>query len=425
MSIRTFLVILVAFLIAMATGCSDKEEPGLAPEDADLTVEDVYARFAEAINQPGSIYHTTVDTRYDTGASSTESIRQLWVDVERDLVRQEIESVSAEGDRTRSSIVVTNRVSYAHLSYGSSRNWKTEAQTCHGAGAAVSAMLGCPGENEESATEVEVGEWEERPAIILVTAGTTQGSLGAFTFTERLYLDETTFLPIAREGERTYENSEGQPAQWLHVFENEFVAASSLPDDFFDPASIGYVERDPEEPLLVLDISMTVYWLGRSFEGEGSLPPLALAEVSIADPEAGYGDTLTLKYRLADDELGPTVLTLEEWGLAVWDAMYGDSATADWRNQPCWEYEEITLPAGQGTIIMGFEDESETTATPGGEVACPDVPHDRFGAHAQLGSTVIVIDAPSADVYGSGLEDSPYNTPEGMNVVLRALLPRE
>jgi hypothetical protein len=94
-----------------------------------------------------------------------------------------------------------------------------------------------------------------------------------------------------------------------------------------------------------------------------------------------------------------------------------------WEN-PCWGREEIDLPAGHATIIKGYESDLALPQSPGApaeNVACPARPYDLFIAHVYVGSTMLEIAAPGA----SDRAKSPYDTLQGMEVVVRALQPRE
>jgi hypothetical protein len=431
MSIRALPLVLMLLIAAIGAGCSEQEEPTVVLDKANLTVEEVYARFAEAINRPGSIYQVTIDMDHDGGYFAMEATRRLWVDVGRDLVREEGDGEMRWEEETVHyewrSITAGGGV-YKHDEQPqdeSDPDSKVEARTCHGGSAAVSAVLGCPAWREESTAQVETGKYGKHSAVIVVTTGTRHGEAGKSIFTDRLYLDGSTLLPIAYESEGTLDDSlEVKPFDALWSFNNRFLPERSLSDDFFDPASIGYVEHDPEEPL-ESDLGITVYWLGRRFEAGGGLPPLALQDARAPDSEEEPSYRVTLYYRLAEDEFGPWVIELQEWDLDEWGASSRHSALARYWDRPCRDREEVVFPAGRATIFMEFRNEGDIVepATPGGTRICPDRPYDRFRALAYLSSTVILVDAPGAVTDGSH-EDSPYDTLEGMEAVLNGLHPR-
>jgi len=441
MSIR-LLPLLLMLLLAAAVGCSEQEEPTVVLDEANLTVEEVYARFAEAINRPGFVYYLTIDVDDDGAPWAMEGTRELWTDPSGDRARHELDMLVHfdEDARYQTKVVLIDGAAYSHtLSPDISDQFsKTRTAPCDfGSAAACLAVeyLGLgylpttANPNEDWVEEIHSGRYHGRSAIIITSAGTTKGEIGTSTFTVRLYIDMRTSLPIALEGEGTFDYGQEGQGNWLYTYKSEFVPADSLPDDFFDPASIGYVEHDPEEPLQGQDLGITVYWLGRRFEADGGLPPLALKQARLADPEKGPGYSLTLDYRLADDEFDPITLTLEEWDIDKWNAsntgIIRTSPDAPpvtvgkWWERPCWERKDIELPAGHATIILGFEHETQEKqpTIAAGERGCPSSPHDRFWALAYLGSTVLEIDAPSSD--------SLYDTLEGMEAVVKGLHPRE
>lgn len=127
------------------------------------------------------------------------------------------------------------------------RSQSVEALTCHGSDSAVlSTLLGCAGYLEESATRVGGSErYGGRQAIVIVTEGTSRGEDERLDFTDRLYVDARTWLPLAIETTGTFDYGPRASYKARDLFEHEFVAADSLAADFFEPASIGYVEPDP------------------------------------------------------------------------------------------------------------------------------------------------------------------------------------
>lgn len=76
-----------------------------------------------------------------------------------------------------------------------------------------------------------------RPVVIVETDEQYEGH----TLTKaRTTLDARSYLPILFERELGT-----PPTNWKVRYQNEFVEADSVPDGFFDPASIGYVEPSP------------------------------------------------------------------------------------------------------------------------------------------------------------------------------------
>jgi hypothetical protein len=134
-----------------------------------------------------------------------------------------------------------------------------------------------------------------------------------------------------------------------------------------------------------------------------------------------------LRYRLADKQFGPEVLTLQQWRLEDWQTASEQWRGAAWWDSPCVESREEALGEGYAVVLMGYENqplpEPFGAGQPIEEMVCPSGPFDRFGAHAYLGSTVVVVDAPG--VGGRHPAESPYDSLEGMQTVLRGLRARK
>jgi hypothetical protein len=112
---------------------------------------------------------------------------------------------------------------------------------------------------------------------------------------------------------------------------------------------------------------------------------------------------------------GPALVTLVEEPLARWWRLPAGSKPP---YGPCWAHRDITTPRGRARILLGFEN------APGpGSKSCPAPPYNRFIAIAYLGQTVVLVDAPEAQA-GSRTITSPYNTRQGIEMVVRALQPR-
>ncbi len=420
---------LVSPLMIVAAACwqeEDKSElttPQPTVDLSSLTLEDVYSRLAEAITRPGFVFHTLIDLKVDAQAYSLSGSMEVWIDLQRDVARQEIRLRPDVGDleEHRETDLVVGDASY-WLTSGATVI-KRHALICHGSGSgALSTLLGCRGFTEDSSTHVETGaEYQGHPAIALVTTGESFTSDENFAFTTRLYLDEETFLPIASVSDGTMNDL---PYDIFMRFDNELLPTDSLPSDFFDPVALGYPYRHPAEALDEADLDLAIYWLGDRFSGQEQYPALVLATVYLDEERERVGYQAVLEYWVEGSNT-PGV-HLQEWDGDDWTARWGDLVGGGWWNDPCTERVEKVLEEGQATIFMGHEEWAVQASLPGAqppataERECPSAPFDRFGAHAYLGSTLVVIDAPSS-TSGRRVEQSPYNTAEGMDVLLEGL----
>lgn len=390
-----------------------------------LTVEEVYRRVEGTIRRPGLIYHATVQVESDQGFFAGSGETRQWVDAHRAVAREEVDLLPLAGlpGPWTTSTILTAEGRFARQPDG--KVTATSPWRCHGAGIAASAVLGCPGPTERSTTEVQFGDYAGQSAIILVTTGSWSSSDARHQFTKRLYLDPDTYLPRALESEGQVDFGQVKPTFERRVYRHEFIALGAMPNDFFDPAAIGYVRTDPAEPLNRPTSDLTVHWLDREFPGVGDLPPLVLAKVD--EPlGGGPGYRFLLRYARADDRFGPPVVTLQLWPRAAWDAVIAQGKGRPGWEHPCWQRSDINLPEGLATIFAGYS--SAAAGVPDGPLPesgpCPDAPPNSFDAHAHLGQTVVLVDAPGASS-PAGQVASPYDSRAGMEAVVRALRPRE
>jgi hypothetical protein len=191
-------------------------------------------------------------------------------------------------------------------------------------------------------------------------------------------------------------------------YEHDFVDASSIDEEFFDPASLGYEEPDPVAAITKPSPDFTAYWLGpdSSFD---DLPPLTIRDAFVISganrPELRYRATVT--YRAIDDEFSPALLEVQQWRSDEW-ALFEGFLMSAWREDACVHKIELTGKAWSATLFAGFSVDLRDSA----DVPCPDTDANRYIATVDLGSTVIRITAP---------EGSPFNSEEAMREVIKAL----
>ncbi|CCF83793.1 hypothetical protein [Nitrolancea hollandica] len=428
---RTIWVRLVAVAIvigAIATGCGAATSPAIEETTEAVTgdanapsVEEIYRGLGQTLKRPGFIFHSSVTVEVSAGPYSHTGTIQRWVDAERDVAREDTSFSPANGTPQHTATVIANGGNYYQEPSG--KVSVGEPLSCRGATAAISLVLGCPEPTDQVTTTAETGQYAGKPSIVLVTRGTTRGSDEQITFTDRLHLNPKTYLSITLERDGTIDFGETIPERGTWIFTNEFVPADSVANDFFDPASIGYVERDPADQLRQTSWGIPVHWLGQHVDGTGELPPLILGPVEVPNyPGPAY--KFSLNYHSATDPYRPPVLTVEEWSIADWKANDTKGRTKmppRWET-PCWEREELELPDGRATIYSGYTLETLHTPPPDGtfsEPNCPDQPHDQFIAQVELGPTLLFIQAPGA----SSVVRSPYDRREGMEAIVRALRP--
>lgn len=392
--------------------------------NADLpprTADRLYQALGDTLRRRGSVFHTVVEMDAEGPDYPYTATMEIWVDAERNAARQEMRVEPGQDEEPHEEItMVVGDVSF-HRG-GAQEVERREAPKCYGArGAAVSTLLGLACVFEPSSGQVQTGmQYEGQAAIAVIARGASHEGEQGFAYTSTMYFDEETFLPIAYLTEAKVGDSSTRTYGTAMRFSNEFVPADSLPSDFFEPASIRYVYHDPAEPLDQLDPSLTIYWLGSRFLGGPGLPALALDSVYIPEQRGWPDYEAILRYRLADKQFGPEVLTLQEWRLEDWQAASEQWRGAAWWDSPCVESREESLEQGHAVLFMGYENQPLPQPSGAGqpieEMECPSEPFDSFMAHAYLGSTVVMVVA---------ISDSPYDSLEGMQAVLRGLEARE
>lgn len=392
----------------------------------DLTLADVYSRVDRTLRQNGGIYHVRIESRGGIVLPLQTYTTERWVDVHQGAVREEFGAGS-----DRSTISIRNGdASFVRQKDGEFTVTPSKSWTCYGASVAASAVLGCPGPTETSTTTVEQGSFDGRPAIVLLTSGSSYGSDTTFTFTSRRFLVPDTLLPMGYEVSGSMSFGPVVPTSERSVYRHEFTDGAALPPDFFAPASIGYVEPDVEAPLRGAS-DIAVYWLGKQVPASADLPGLVLAKVTAAEQGRGPGYRYILQYASADDRFGPAAVLLQLWNRTAWDRGMGQTPRIGglrppWES-PCWIQEDVALLDGRATIFSGFEEDTARIEVVSSSEArsCPSAPPDHFSAHAYVGDSVLLIDMPGRNSVREGHVKSPYNTRAGVEAIVRALRPRQ
>ncbi len=416
-----------------------------------LTADDVFARLEEALTREGAVFHATMKVAVADGEAQSFGTNEAWLDMERGVGRGEWpKDPSWSADVTeRVTIIIREDVLYLSDGYEA---WSSKAEQCPGVKSAVLANLVfyCEEIPQASPPQVDAeAEYEGTAAVALVYQESANGSGqegGNETITS-FYIDRETFLPLAWITEFGAPGSD-RGGKIITRYDYEFVPVDSLPPDFFDPSSIGYVKEDPEAPLDDPNLGVTVYWLGREFSPGGGLPPLALSRtLGVRPPGGGPGDRAMLEYQPTAG--GPTVI-LQLWRLEDWEQFLETSLGQLWWDSPCVQGKELQLDAGRAVIFMGYEPEHELPLAepvpiePGEEpsptptrrpsptpavIECPVAQDfDRFLAHVYLGDTVVAVNAPLClscvgRTIGSDQPD-PYDSLEGMDAIAKGLIPR-
>jgi hypothetical protein len=215
---------------------------------ADISLDDLYARMHAALAPvDGSVAHVRTVSRYDNGEYRRERVSETWIDVagERLRTREEVPPRSPPlpqpGDQIQHGLTVYYR------SVEDGKPMKYIGANCLNAPPfPLPQFVDCEQANEGfKATVVRARAPDGRDALAIRTSAKSAGIDSVVTYTRRLFIDPVTYLPIAtvRHASDRYAGGDyTQKSTSTEEFTFTFVAPTTLPAHFFDPASIGYTE---------------------------------------------------------------------------------------------------------------------------------------------------------------------------------------
>ena len=247
---RTLAGVIVGAVVIALAACGgsgpDSEDAAASPLLADAenaTVEELYGALSESLAERSGVLHMVTEGVWEAGLRA-DSRSDTWVFPVDDLARTEMSyqlSGYPSADTPEETSYFFRTVVADGIRYDDSENNPSslEFTGCFGGSLVASQLLGCPGPLEDVTKTVEADRYDGRSVVVLVTSGTSRGSDEITTFTMRLYLDPATLLPIASETSGTFDFGEIEPLSARESYEHEWVDRGSLPDDFFDPSSIG------------------------------------------------------------------------------------------------------------------------------------------------------------------------------------------
>jgi hypothetical protein len=260
-------------------------------------VDDVYAIAGRSLDRAGRIYHSTATITGGPEPDGGKTVKELWIDVRRDVVREQDRHIAPKGGQTstapaRSLIVGGRRYDSVRLG-----DPPVPISTCHGGSAAVSVLLGC---GEQSVVE---SRYAGRAVIVLVSSAVSKGEDSTTTSTERVYLDPKSMLPLVGEAQRVIESGSSRHFHSRATIRSEFIDAKTLPSDFFTAEGLA---TDPVPAAAPASRGQHIYWLGRTSNPGGGLPALILEQTDVQ--HSSNGDITSLGYSLTQG--GPPVVTL-------------------------------------------------------------------------------------------------------------------
>ncbi len=415
-------------------GPCPSKTPAVAEIEGDVTPDEFFDLVADAMTCPGHVIHLQSEVDYQTGDFGVIFEIDTWIDLGNNVARTDTvwraasgealreaeEAGLAEDAERRDMVIIHADARYTGtelIGYPDDENQippaKRRPPSCHGIGReALGSLILCEGplSDWERTVELDVS-FRDRAAIALLTTGESSDAEGTSEVTFWLYFDAETLLPLGGITKSTSINARTS-FDIITSYETGFVPLDSLPTDLFEPASIGYVEKDAEEPLDSAEIA--VYWLGSTFEGSDEYPALAL-DYALARKRSEtleFNSLAEIVYRPADDEFGRRVVKLGLFTPETWGDFYEEI-----QGQRCSEAVELNLPGRRATLLRHHHNLAYNPGAP-----CP--PPDRFSAAVYFDDVVVRIEAPRL-VSGGEYFDSPYNSEAAMELLARSLALRE
>ena len=384
-----------------------------------LTAQEATRRYEAALVRNGEVFHTKIKmTRTDAeGVTEPFTVIEVWLDG-GEVGRAKFLDIS--GGFT---VILIGEAGYYR---DPSNTWRLDggavSERCgkiptFGGMPLFSLVLDCGHQDDRlqyGVLQIDTSVYDGTPAVALtreVVAVTGPAYLDRATYT--LYLNRASFLPLAFAMEQIGVQVRDDYTTLL-TFQNEFLPLDSLPDDLFDPASIGYVVPDPLAGLNAPDPGVSVYWLGEVLLPSEGLPRLSFQDsVAYLDSD-GQSKRMRITYDM-------------DVQLRLWepDALEENLPTRFgrlWRDSPCVQQEEIQLADRRIVIFSGFEPVQTLVDPPTIRLPCPDPPFDLFLAYVYFEDTVVAINAPSCFVcVRRGTAIDPYDSREGMEAIARGL----
>jgi hypothetical protein len=376
---------------------------------------DVYSGVAAALTRPGMVAHVAFDA--ETSDVWISGQREAWLDVSNDAARDQTTTTyrSPSVSTTRQTGVIYRRgASYA---VGEDRRpVKAPNEGCPGSAKRVLALFArCPVARDKVDTHTEAGRrFDGAEALALITTGKLSGVDSVVEVHNALFIDPFTYLPLAYESEGTDRYALGGYERKFHTttrYRITFVSRDSLPPDFFDPASIGYTEADPEQALAAVQQKFPVFWLGLEYPGAGSLPALALSPVRTVEPsQTELGPTLQLMYSEVSDQFAELVSVSEVSAAYLRFDLATGGGGEPWRRDPCGSRTELAVPGVHATVYAWHIGE---------EWPCAASPPNGLALELDFGDTFVTV-LPSVSRALNG-QANPYASPDALGTLARAI----
>lgn len=447
--------LLIWALASTGGDSSGSVEPTPANLDG-LTVENFAPRVRAAMGAEGTVFHVVSERLGERGGTTARNWTvEAWVDVGREMTRETFTQDPAGGGDLPAHLVSV-AIDDTEYSTDGTESTSGPVQSCYGVTLFIAIALPplCDTSIDEAglanATLDIAGQYEGAPAVSLtiesdIVSSDPQGNEIRTPSRTTFYADRETLLPLARVMEV---QALGVATRVIDTYASELIAPDSLPDDFFDPASIGYVAATPTpviDPLEALqgarEAGVTPYWLGEDLVDGDLGSALHFRTSALGAPvNEGPGYRVSVEYEVVSAfREGDVSIWL--WTPDAWQTYYDEAVTAMAFLGPCGSQEEIDVAGGTATVLAAHEPQRKgpPAATPslsGGTIApdvtptpssgCPEGPFDLYAAIVDYGDTIVTINVPHCILcLGRAYDRDPWDSRTGMLAIIAGLTVRE
>ncbi len=226
--------VLAVMIAAVGVACGG----GSGKSSDARSLGDVFKAVEAAMSEPGMVVNVvaTFDIRLpeEFGGNSTQK-HEYWVNGAE-------KSARFKNDKGELSIFIDKQRYFEK----SSTVRPADNLECLGLLPIVTAIVGgalChPDYRAMGTTRVESGQYEGKKATVVASDGEFGRGAEQFDVVFKLYISPESNLALGYKNHLQSQSKADKVNETITTFDTEVVARDSLPADFFEPASIGYIE---------------------------------------------------------------------------------------------------------------------------------------------------------------------------------------
>jgi hypothetical protein len=410
---------------------------------------DIREQIVAALDRPGQFAQVRTIMRASGGSSGLEQVSMAWLDISGHRARREEVSGQSLG-----SITIVARDSQLTYYRDADELYESRPVLPPDLMKKVPPALHNPALTgmtpltmalyADSWESIGSGTWEDRPASLWKAKHLGPDSMIGMT---TIYLDPETNLPLGQD--LGFAQSEGEPVQFSYsvTYQIEFVPLEELPKRAFDFDALREVNADFGGKLKeATGLGLAVLWLGREVQFGNAYPILTLQNIRLQPPGHPDGASVSFTYSFRDARHQPEVrgtIHILVWPRPNWDSVEARDGTAAWWRKSSVQRDPITIGRLRGEYAIGYLAPPERTRP---DSAPPDYtptpPSTNTEAVVWLPDSVvrlstgpILMPPPPAPldahetpaVVSPDLKQfvdmNPFNSPDGLRSILKALVP--